>query len=234
MSRHKTIIVEGIIGAGKSCFASELGRALGEGTLVQLEPDEKKNANPYLALYYGNMDRWAYTMQTHLLTSRFGMHLYAQRHVMGGHGHAVIDRSYYGDTAFARLQYKEGHMSDLEYKTYTSIYHNMTSFVLLPNVCIRLLVRPEIAINRIIRRMEKETGRRCESVIDIGYLRALELEITHMIGVLRSQGVYILDMPWDVDRDDEESRKGPIEAVAARIIEQEVPDLFLDLHRRTI
>jgi deoxyadenosine/deoxycytidine kinase len=45
----KVVIVEGIIGAGKSVLAKELGRALGPSTLLLLEPDEKKNANPYLA-----------------------------------------------------------------------------------------------------------------------------------------------------------------------------------------
>jgi hypothetical protein len=61
----------------------------------------------------------------------------------------------------------------------------------------------------------------------------LELEIDHMTGVLRSQGVTVLDMPWDTTRETEETRQAAVEALAARIRGFSPPDFFLDLHRRT-
>ena len=230
----KVIIVEGLIGGGKTSLSRELGQALGDSTLVLFEPDEKKNANPYLADYYEDPARWAFVLQVHQLQARYRMHLHAQWHVMQGHGHAVLDRSYFGDTAFARLQLKLGWVSQREFDTYSSIYHAMTAGVLLPNVCIRVLVSPEVCNERIARRMKEETGRVCEQAIDLDYLRALELEIDHMVSVLRSQGVSILDVPWDVDRDSPESRKTAVDSLAARIKSIEPPDLFLDRHRRTL
>lgn len=230
---HKVIIVEGIIGAGKSVLARELGRALGPTTLLLLEPDEKANANPYLADFYGDRPRWAFTMQLHLLQARFAMHLQAQWHVMNRTGHAVLDRSYFGDTSFARLQIANGDMTPREFATYQAIYHRMTASVLLPNVCVRLLVAPRVAQQRITRRMEVETGRKCETAVDEGYLTALDREIDHMTGVLKAQGVTVFDMPWDVDRLSEADRQQAVEGLAARINGLRPLDMFLDLHRRT-
>ena len=106
------VIVEGLIGAGKSTLTQELGQAMGPDTLVLMEPDEQNNANPYLADFYGDKDRWAFTMQAHLLGVRYRMQLMAQWHAMGGRGHALCDRSYYGDTCFARMMHKTGQISD--------------------------------------------------------------------------------------------------------------------------
>lgn len=234
MTKHKVVIVEGVVGAGKSILSQELGRALGPTTLMLLEPDEKKDANPYLASFYGDRPRWAFTMQIHLLQARYAMHLQAQWHVLNNYGDAVLDRSYFGDTAFARLQLALGDMTQREFDTYAAIYQRMTASVLLPNVCVRLLVAPRVAQQRIMRRMEIETGRKCESVIEESYLIGLDREIDHMTSVLRAQGVTILDMPWDVDRLSEEDRHQAVEGLAARIHGLQPVDHFLDLHRRTI
>jgi deoxyadenosine/deoxycytidine kinase len=232
--KMKVVIVEGIIGAGKSCLTKELGQALGPDTLVQMEPDEAGDSNPYLADFYQDPARWALIMQMHLLQARYRMHLHAQWHALSGRGHAVLDRSYFGDTCFARLQVRNGSMSPREFETYRAIYHTMTASVLLPNVCVRLLVAPEVAKQRIDARLQQREGRRCESGIPLQYLIDLDREISHMVGILRGQGVTVMDMPWDVDRESEEQRHHAVIGLACRIAEQEAPDTFLDLHRRTL
>jgi deoxyadenosine/deoxycytidine kinase len=234
VSHHKAVIVEGLIGGGKTSLSRELAEALGSTTLVLYEPDEKGGKNPYLADYYDDPKRWGFTLQVHQLQARYRMHLQAQWHVMQGAGHAVLDRSYFGDTAFARLQHQLGWVSDREFETYSSIYHAMTAQVLLPNVCVRILVSPETCNRRIAKRMRIEEGRKCEKAIDIDYLKALDREIDHMVGVLRAQGVAILDVPWDEDRESAEDRKEAIAGLAARIESIEPANFFLDRHRRTI
>ena len=232
--RKKVVIIEGLIGSGKTCLTRDLGdvfKSQGDNTLVIFEPDEKDNANPYLAMYYDDPARWSFTMQAHLLASRFRMHLNAQWHAMQGAGYAILDRSYFGDTAFAKVQVKRGLMSPDEFATYSLLYHGMTASVLLPAVCVRLQVSPETCNRRIKKRMEAETGRTCENAIDLGYLRDLDDEINHMVGVLRSQGVTILDIPWDEDRT-EEQRLDAVREIAGRIEDIEPVDAFLDLHRR--
>lgn len=234
MTRCKVVIVEGLIGSGKTTLSRELGAALGPNTLTLFEPDEKGNGNPYLADYYANSQRWSLTLQLHQLAARYRMHKHAQWQAMQGHGHAVLDRSYFGDTAFARLQLKLGLMEQREFNTYASLYHAMTASVLLPNVCVRILASPEVCERRVAKRMKKETGRVCETAIDLKYLRGLEREIDHMVGVLRNQGVQILDVPWDTDRDSEDTRASAVEALASRITAMEPPDFFLDMHRRSL
>jgi deoxyadenosine/deoxycytidine kinase len=240
MSRYKVIIVEGLIGSGKTTLSRELGAALGEDTLTLYEPDEKGGqnqggGNSYLADYYKDPQRWAFAMQAHLLQARFRMHLQAQWYAMQGAGHAILDRSYFGDTAFARLQLKLETMSQREFDTYSSLYHAMTASVLLPNVCVRVLASPEVCARRIKGRMEKETGRVCEDVISLDYLRELDRETDHMVSVLQSMGVTILNVPWDIDRESPEDRAPAVEALSARIKGMKSPvSGFLDLHRRTV
>jgi deoxyadenosine/deoxycytidine kinase len=234
VKRHQVVIVEGLIGSGKTTLSRELGQALNALTLF--EPDEKGDdggGNPYLADYYQDPARWSFVLQVHQLQARYRMHLQAQWHAMQGFGHAVLDRSYFGDTAFARLQLKMGIMSDREFRTYSSIYQAMTASVLLPTVCVRVLASPEVCNARVAKRMESETGRVCETAIDLNYLQGLDMEIDHMVGVLRNQGVTVLDMPWDTNRESPETRQGTVEALASRIRAITPPDLFLDLHRRT-
>ena len=231
--RHNVVIVEGIIGVGKSTVSRELAKALGDDTLCLMEPDEGNDANPYLADFYGDPSRWALTMQTHLLSARYAMQELAQWHVLAGEGHAVLDRSFYGDTCFARLQLARGTLTDKEFSTYRSMYHHMTAHVLLPNVCVRLLVSPEVAAARIQQRMEERDGRKCESVIDLEYLQALDREVTLMTDVLKGQGVTVLDVPWDVERASASARADAVNGLAARINAVVPQDSFLDLHRRT-
>jgi deoxyadenosine/deoxycytidine kinase len=227
------VIVEGLIGAGKSTLTRELGSALGPDTLVQMEPDEQNNANPYLADFYGDKDRWAFTMQVHLLGVRYRMQLMAQWHAMGGLGHAVCDRSYYGDTCFARMMHRTGQISDREFGTYRSLYQAMTASVLLPSVCVRLHVDPEVAAERIRRRASYRDGRKSELVIDLGYLRALDEEIDTTVGVLRGQGVRVIDLHWGSDRGTPEDRAEAIRVLAAQVAAEPEPDLF-HLHRRVV
>ena len=233
---RKVVIVEGLIGSGKTTLSRELGEVLNALTLF--EPDEKtengKAGNPYLSDYYDDPARWSFVLQVHQLQARYRMHLHAQWHAMQGLGHAVLDRSYFGDTAFARLQFASGVMSQREFDTYSSIYHAMTAGVLLPTICVRVMATPEVCVRRVQKRMEKETGRKCEATIDLDYMRGLEVEINHMADVLQGMGVKVLDMPWDSERDSPELRRQAIEALAARIEAYEPPELFLNMHRRTL
>lgn len=232
--RGKAVIIEGIIASGKSVLTKELANALGENTIHFTEPDEKNNVNPYLGDYYKNPERWAFTIQTHLLGLRYQIHQHAAWHVLTTGGYAVIDRSLPGDVSFAHLQHQLGLMSEIEFDTYSRLYHIMMANVHLPNICIRLLVAPETSMQRITKRMRDESGRTCESTINIQYLRDLDREISHMIRVLQLQGVVVLEVPWDVDRDTPEERAESIKALVHRIEDIQPADPFTDLHRREL
>ena len=145
----------------------------------------------------------------------------------------VIDRSYFGDTAFARLQVKNNVMTQDEYDTYTMCYHNMTSNILLPQVCIHLITSPDVSSSRINNRMEIETGRKCESVINLKYLEELAHEEDLMIDTLEKQGVKVFRLEWNENKNTSEIKQS-IKELVKNMREYIVPDLLLDYHRRTI
>jgi deoxyadenosine/deoxycytidine kinase len=244
--RPKVVIAEGLIGVGKTTFCKELGGALGDSTLVLYEHDQEKAPDSFHHEFYDDMrlaalegleamKRYPLLFQMDQLSRRFGMQQAAQWWVLNDRGDAVLDRSFYGDTCFARMLAKSGHISPKEFLSYARLYKVMTHFVPHPNVCIRLLIHPEHAKERIDRRAEKRAKTRGEEISTVGveYLRALDEEITYMTRVLATMGVYILDVPWDAEKDTAEQRARTIRGVVDRIRSFEPPDLFLDLHRRT-
>lgn len=229
------IIIEGNIGAGKSSLATELAAELGQGTLLLLEPDEVGNLNPYLADFYGGKERWGFTMQVHLLARRYRQQLHAQAHVMSDAGHAILDRSFYGDVCFAELLHGAKLMSDRELETYRLLYEAMSAHVLLPSVCIRLLTSPESSYKRIEKRYNTRRGRASEQVIDLAYLKALDEKIGHVTELLQEQGVRVIDLPWDAERETTEQRSATVSGLASRIRDggmRRPGDVFTRHHRR--
>lgn len=236
--KDRVIVVEGIIGAGKTTFSRALADALGKDTLMLEEPDERGGGNPFLADYYKDPARWALSLQTHMLHARFRYQKLAQEYTLCGLGSAVLDRSYMGDTAFARLQLKQGYMTEIEYASYVEAYRTMTCSVLLPAVCINLRVSPLVALGRIQKRAAERPSREFESAVTLEYLEGLDQEICHMVDVLKGQGVLVMDVPWDFDRSTDEERAGAIKEVACEIQEATQKDYFdftddvLTVHRR--
>lgn len=224
------IIIEGIIGAGKTTFSNILSKEL-ECMWLQ-EPDEKKG-NPYLSKFYEDPKRWALTMQLHLLNTRFRMHKHAQWRALQSGSNVVIDRSYFGDTAFARLQLKNGTLTQDEFDTYVLSYHNMTASVLLPQICIYLQTDPKISQQRINKRMEIQLGRKCEDAIDLQYLKDLEIEEDDMINTLEKQGVKIIRLDWDEDKTEEEIKEYA-KTIVDDIRNNKTADLFNNLYKRKI
>ncbi len=86
------IVVEGVVGVGKS----SLMRILGEMGYTQFE--EPVVENPILDKFYYDRSRYSFPLQVFFLNKRFE-HIKKAREVTN----AVMDRSIYGDAIFARL-----------------------------------------------------------------------------------------------------------------------------------
>lgn len=173
----KYVIIEGLIGAGKTRLAVSLGRAMQMHT--QIEPAEGKN--PYLALYYSDPKRWAFEMQIFLLKERYRAHLAAQSLVLNDCCHVVADRSYFGDRCFAEVQLKDGYFSEDSYKTYMDLHKDMQRDILYPSCFVYLETDVDLACERISRRMTEKEGRLCECAISRDYMHSLDAEIKRMI-----------------------------------------------------
>lgn len=185
------VILEGNIGVGKSTFSRLLADALrqeaGRAEAIP-EPDDK--TNPFLADYYDDPAANAYKMQMHLLHQRFASTRYAQAAALAGKGWYVLDRSYYGDIAFARVQRGLGYFRPAEAESYMDAHRNMREFLEPPTAAVFLCAPPEVCARRIAER-----ARACESGVPLSYLQALDREI----GLLKQTLVHrcrVLELDW--------------------------------------
>ena len=174
--------IAGIIGAGKTTLCLELVARL--GYLYSGEPVE---TNPYLPLFYADMDAYSYRMQMYMLGQRFKEH---QRCVWSGKP-IIQDRTIYEDVIFALMLHAQGRMSRLDYDTYRSIYESMLHFLHRPDVIIYLDVTPETAKERIAHR-----GRACEADIGIDYLSDLRKYYRDWLNT-GVRGIPILHLDWN-------------------------------------
>ena len=194
MEKSGYVILEGNIGVGKSTFSRLLADAFRKvaGRAEYLpEPDEK--TNPFLAEYYANPAGNAYKMQMHLLHQRFKSTRYAQAAALAGKGWYILDRSYYGDIAFAHVQSQLGYFSDAELASYMDAHRNMREFLEPPTVAIFLAAPPEVCAERIAKR-----ARECESGVPLSYLQALDREIQRLKYALCCR-CHVTELDWSAD-----------------------------------
>lgn len=156
--RH--IVVAGNIGAGKSTLVEVLSQRLGYH--AYFEPVAE---NPYLELFYAEMERWAFHSQLFFLTHRVRIH----HELQSDPGSVVQDRSVYEDgSVFARNLLQTGLISERDWRLYEGLYDILVQ--LLPKPDLVVYVRASVATlqARIARR-----GRPFEAQIEDAYLARL-------------------------------------------------------------
>lgn len=197
----KFVIVEGLIGAGKTSLALALGKRM--DAFVQQEPAE--GVNPYLSSYYADPKSYAFKMQIYLLKERFRAHLAAQSLVLANAMNVVSDRSYFGDRCFMEVQVQDGYFTKDDRDTYLDLHKDMQRSILYPTCMIYLKTDVRLAMERIARRMTEKEGRLCECAISEGYMRSLALAIDRMIQSMRRYTTVIDIDPIDHDTEREKT-----------------------------
>ena len=91
------IVIEGVIGVGKSILSEKLGQELGYRVMKEPVSD-----NPYLESFYRDPKRYALEMQFWLMSKRFAMHQDAVQYIWQTGNGVIMDRSIYGDAIFAK------------------------------------------------------------------------------------------------------------------------------------
>lgn len=130
---------------------------------------EPVKENPYLEEYYKDPHSTAFKMQVFLLNARYKAFQKAQWESLSNPSIKIVaDRSFYDDLAFARVQRKEGYMSDLDFRTYQDLHLTYQMSLLFPELIIYFRLTPEQALERINQR-----GRECENSISLSYLKDL-------------------------------------------------------------
>jgi deoxyadenosine/deoxycytidine kinase len=189
--------IEGIIGAGKTTLAKQLGDALHMRVI-----EEPVESNPYLPLFYKEPKTWAWTMQMHLMGVRYGMQKLAVSEALVGHAYngAILDRGLPGDRVFCRLHVRAGNIHEMQWHTYETFYNIMVCDLRPPSLILYLDVDPNVALERVQKRARSvETGLSLEYLQDLrrGYMDLLsEIESGDHAW---SKGMRVMRVPWNVD-----------------------------------
>jgi deoxyadenosine/deoxycytidine kinase len=156
----RIVAVAGTIGAGKTSLVAWLVKR------YALEPFYEPNeANPYLADFYADMERWSFHSQCFFLAHKLELHQRLERATKP----AVIDRTIYEDAEiFARGLYAQKKMSKRDWEVYQRLYAGICRALKPPDVLIALTCSLGATKKRIARR-----GREMEKEIPDAYLRGL-------------------------------------------------------------
>lgn len=161
------IAVAGNMGSGKSSLVAWLCHEF--GMVPFFEPHEE---NPYLADFYGDMERHALGSQLFFLVRRYRIHReIAAQASEGAHLPPLVqDRTIYEDAEiFAEHLHRRGAMSDRDHALYRDFYETLREELAPPELLIYLRC-PRSTLSRRIR----SRGRAYEQAIPASYLRALE------------------------------------------------------------
>lgn len=163
MAENRYIVVEGVIGVGKTSLARMLCERL-QGRLVLEEVEE----NPFLKDFYRDRARYAFQTQMHFLFSRYQqqrslgqLELFAER--------TVADYLFQKDRIFASLN-----LSDRELALYERLVGWLELDVTRPDVVVYLQASPDTLMERIARR-----GRPFEKDMDRDYIKRLNEAYNH-------------------------------------------------------
>jgi len=184
----RLIYVEGIVSAGKSTYAKEVGKRL--NYRVFEEPVDKK----HLDRFYKDPARYAFAFQIYILHKRIGIQNLAAAEALYSDrwDGAIVDRSLFGDSAFAELHAEEGNIAPLDMEAYRAAKHNMQLMIWPPTTLVFLDVQPCVALSRLKERLEKSKGDRdFELGVTLEYLQKLRHAYKRLI-VAAKDGTY----PW--------------------------------------
>ena len=174
--------IAGLIGAGKSTLATALGELT--GLPVYYEPVQD---NEYLADFYADTAKYAFSMQIYLLNRRFQQH----QEIIWNGGGAVQDRTIYEDAIFAKTLLNLGLLDERDYQTYLSLFKHMSNFMCRPSIIVYLDIQPETSMERINLR-----SRDVESGISLDYLKMLYQEYELFIEQI-AKTIPVIRVPWE-------------------------------------
>lgn len=151
------IAIEGPIGAGKTSLSRLVAVELSARLLLEVVEE-----NPFLAPFYCDPERYAFSVQTFFLLSRYKQ----LRELAQGSlffEHTVADYLFDKDFIFASLNLKGD-----EWDLYRGLYAQLEPKLSTPDLTVYLRADPELLLGRIAKR-----GRPFEQELEADYLRRL-------------------------------------------------------------
>ena len=191
MSENRYLVIEGVIGAGKTSLA----RMLSERLATQLVLEEVEE-NPFLKDFYRDRVRYAFQTQMHFLFSRYQQQrdlkqtdLFSEK--------LVADYLFQKDRIFASLN-----LADRELALYERLVGWLELDVVKPDVVVYLQASLDVLMERIARR-----GRPFEKDMDRDYIRQLIEAYNHFffhyndapLLVVNTNGIDFVNNPDDFE-----------------------------------
>ena len=163
MAENRYVVVEGVIGVGKTSLARMLSERL-QAKLVLEEVEE----NPFLKDFYQDRERYAFQTQMHFLFSRYQQQR-SLRQLDLFHERMVSDYLFQKDRIFAGLN-----LSERELALYERLVGWLELDVMKPDAVVYLQASPDTLMMRIARR-----GRPYERDMSRDYIRQLNDAYNH-------------------------------------------------------
>lgn len=176
----RTIAIAGNMGSGKSTLVEFLSRTYNVAPFY--EPNDE---NPYLADFYGDMQRWAFQSQLYFLSNKFRLHQELDRQ----EGVVALDRTIFEDAEiFATALYQMRKISKRDWATYQSFYAAILEAIRPPDLMIYLRCSM-----RTLRQRIRLRGRVMEQDVPLAYLKRLDRLYEGWIANYRMSDVLVLE-----------------------------------------
>lgn len=154
---HRLVVVEGLIGVGKTSLARKLAAAIDAGTVLE-QPME----NPFLERFYKDRRAAAFPAQLYFLFQRSRQLADLRQHDLFAQVR-VADYMLDKDRLFARIV-----LDDEEFKLYDQVYSRLAMDAPVPDLVVFLQAPIDVLLARIDKR-----GIPYEKYIDAAYLERL-------------------------------------------------------------
>lgn len=157
MEGNRYIVVEGVLGVGKTSLCERLAKEFGARLVL-----EATDENPFLEKFYEDRRGYAFQAQIFFLLNRYRQ----QQKIAQGdlfHRNLVCDYHFAKDRIFAYLNLEEN-----ELNLYERLCGMLAEKIMKPDLVIYLQASTEVLMQRLAQR-----GRKFEKSIDLDYVERL-------------------------------------------------------------